>query len=105
AVGALSRADWRVLDLGPLEAAAVALILGGLHGIVWYDSMAGRRLRERLPLIPVRIGTVVLVAALLFVGSRLPESSPAYQAINDGSMGLRWGVKLARGLSDGDGDG
>jgi choline-sulfatase len=104
-IAALSRADWRVLDLGPLEAAALAVVLGGAHGLFWYGSAAGRRLQARLPVLVVRLAVGVAVVALLFVGSRTPESSPAYQAITDNALGLRWGVKLARSLTDGDGDG
>jgi arylsulfatase A-like enzyme len=104
-IAALSRADWRVLDLGPLEAVAVALVLGGAHGFFWYGSFSGKRLQARLPLLPLRIAVVAAVALLLFVGSRTPESSPAYQAITDHALGLRWGVKLARALTDRDGDG
>ena len=104
-IAALSRADWRVLDLGPLEAAAVALVMGGAHGFFWYASFAGKRLQARLPLLPLRVAVVALVLVCLFVGSRTPESSPAYQAITDNALGLRWGVKLARALTDRDGDG
>jgi choline-sulfatase len=104
-IAALSRADWRVLDLGPLESAAVAVVLGGAHGLFWYGSLAGKRLQARLPILPVRIATVAIVGILLFVGSRTPESSPAYQAVTDHALGLRWGVKLARALTDRDGDG
>jgi arylsulfatase A-like enzyme len=104
-VAALSRADWRVLDLGPMEAAALALVMGSAHALFWYASAGGRRLHPRLPLRAIRVGTVALVGALLFVGRGTPESSPAYQAITDHSLGLRWGVTLARSLSDGDGDG
>ena len=99
------RQDWRVLDLGPLEAAALALVLGGAHGLFWYGSQAGRRLHARLPVWPVRAGIAVAVVLLLLVGGSTPESSPAYQAITDNALGLRWGVKLARALTDGDGDG
>src|SRR6185436_10497117 len=104
-VAALSRADWRVLDLGPLEAAAIALVLGGAHGFFWYGSLAGKRLHARLPRVPLRLAAAALVLVALFVGSRTPESSPAYQSITDHALGLRWGVKLARTLSDRDGDG
>jgi len=104
-IAALSRTDWRVLDLGPMQAAAIALVLGGAHGLFWYGSTSGRRLHARLPVLPLRIVLAVAVLALLFVGARTPESSPAYQGITDNALGLRWGVKLARSLSDRDGDG
>src|SRR5205814_5075384 len=85
-IAALSRADWRVLDLGPLEAAALALVLGGAHGLYWYASFNGKRLRARLPLVPLRLVVVAVVAVALFVGSRTPESSPSYQAITDHAL-------------------
>jgi choline-sulfatase len=106
---ALSRADWRVLDLGPLESAALALVFGAAHGIFWYGSPVGRRLQlhvqMRVPLLAVRLGTVGLVLILLLAGAKLPESSPSFQGITDAALGLRWGVKLARTLTDRDGDG
>jgi choline-sulfatase len=105
-VAALSRADWRVLDLGPLEAAALALVLGGGHGFFWYRSAIGRALQlPRASLLMIRAATALVVLVCLFAGSRTPESAPAYQAITDHALGLRWGVKLARALSDHDGDG
>src|SRR6185369_10397992 len=39
---ALSRADWRVLDLGPLAAVGAAAVLGAGHAIFWYGLPAGR---------------------------------------------------------------
>ena len=48
-VAALSRADWRVLDLGPLYSLVVAVVLGGAHALFWYGPPAGRVLRARLP--------------------------------------------------------
>jgi arylsulfatase A-like enzyme len=102
---ALSRADWRVLDLGPLESAALAAVLGTAHGVFWYGTFKGRRLLATIPMLPIRLAVVVMVAILLFAGSRAPESSPAFQGITDNALGLRWGVKLARALTDHDGDG
>src|SRR5688572_25440020 len=48
-VVALSRADWRVLDLGPIYALVTAIVLGGAHGLFWFGMPAGRALRARLP--------------------------------------------------------
>ena len=44
-VFALSRADWRVLDLGPLVAVGVALVLGVGHAVFWFGTAAGRARR------------------------------------------------------------
>ncbi|MGB8297789.1 MAG: hypothetical protein WCG85_20400, partial [Polyangia bacterium] len=55
-VAALSRADWRVLDLGPLWSALTALLLAAGHGIFWYGSALGQRLRARLPGRGLRLG-------------------------------------------------
>ncbi|HSZ82665.1 MAG TPA: sulfatase-like hydrolase/transferase [Polyangia bacterium] len=104
-VFALSRADWRVLDLGPLVALAIALGLGAAHGIFWYGSAAGRRLHARLPTTLIKIGAVVVVLAALFAGARVPEGAPAYQAVSDGALGLRFALALARKATDHDGDG
>ena len=38
---ALSRADWRVLDLGPLQALGVAAVLGVAHGLFWHRRRPG----------------------------------------------------------------
>ena len=43
-VFALSRADWRVLDLGPLYALGAAVVLGKAHGLFWFWSRTGRAL-------------------------------------------------------------
>ena len=55
-VAALSRADWRVLDLGPFWSALAALLLAFGHGIFWYGSALGRRLHARLPSRGLRAG-------------------------------------------------
>jgi choline-sulfatase len=104
-VFALSRADWRVLDLGPLYALAIALVLGVGHGIFWFRTRAGRRLANRVP--APALQTMVLAATLLALvaGARVREGAPAYQAIDDGALGLRAAVALARRLTDHDGDG
>jgi hypothetical protein len=104
-VAALSRADWRVLDLGPLWSALAALLLAVGHGIFWYGSAPGRRLRVRLPGRGLRAGVALVVVVLLALGSRIPDSSPSYAAITDASWGLRPALKLARHLTDRDRDG
>jgi arylsulfatase A-like enzyme len=107
-VAALSRADWRVLDLGPLYALAAAVVLGAGHGLFWFVSPPGRALRARLPggigfAAPAAVTAVALIG--LGIGSRLPESSPAFTAVADGGWGLRGLLGVARRLTDHDGDG
>ncbi len=107
-VAALSRADWRVLDLGPLYALALAVVLGAGHGLFWFGSATGRALRARLP---ARLGSVLSFAlaivtfAGLIIGARLPEGSPGFAAAGDGSWGLRLLLRVARRATDHDGDG
>jgi arylsulfatase A-like enzyme len=102
---ALSRADWRVLDLGPLVALGVALVLGVAHGLFWYGSAAGRQLAARFPTTILKGGVVVVVIASLVMGMRVPEGAPAYQAITDGALGMRFALAMARKATDRDGDG
>jgi choline-sulfatase len=107
-VFALSRADWRVLDLGPLYALGAAVVLGKAHGLFWFWSRAGRALRAKLPgLLGLALPLAVAVAAMggLIVGSRLPEGAPAFEAIADHGWGLRTLLATARRLTDHDGDG
>jgi hypothetical protein len=104
-VAALSRADWRVLDLGPLWSALAALLLAFGHGIFWYGSALGRRLHARLPSRGLRAGVAVAVIVLLVLSSRIGDGSPSYAAITDTSWGLRFALKLARHLTDRDHDG
>jgi arylsulfatase A-like enzyme len=107
-VAALSRADWRVLDLGPLYALAVAVVLGAGHGLFWFGSRTGRALRAR---VPVRLGSAVSFAiaivsfACLVIGARLPEGAPGFAAATDGSWGMRLLLGAARRATDSDGDG
>ena len=107
-VAALSRADWRVLDLGPFYAVAAAIVLGAGHGLFWFGSASGRALRARLP---QRLGsalsfTVAIVAfAGLIIGARLPEGAPGFAAAADGSWGMRLLLAAARRATDHDGDG
>ena len=107
-VAALSRADWRVLDLGPLYALGLAIVLGTGHGLFWFGSRTGRALRARLPaalgrVLPVGVAAVALVG--LAAGARMPESAPAFEAAADGGLGLRALLGVARHLTDRDGDG
>jgi choline-sulfatase len=107
-VAALSRADWRVLDLGPLYALAVAIALGVGHGLFWFASAPGRSLRARLP---ARLGSalsfaIAIVAFVcLMIGARLPEGAPGFAAATDNSWGLRLLLGAARRATDHDGDG
>src|SRR4029079_503135 len=107
-VAALSRADWRVLDLGPLYALAVAVVLGAGHGLFWFGSRTGRALRPRLP---ARLGSAISFAiaivsfACLVIGARLPEGAPVFAAATDGSWALRLLLGAARRATDHDGDG
>jgi hypothetical protein len=104
-VVALTRADWRVLDLGPLKAGVAAVFLAVGHGIFWYAVPAGQRLRPRLHTRALSIGAALVVLLALFLGSRVPEGSASYAAIDEASWGLRFAVKQARHLADRDHDG
>jgi choline-sulfatase len=104
-VFALSRADWRVLDLGPLLSLGIALVLGAAYGLFWFGTATGRRLATHLATTPLKMGIVVLVVVTLVAGARLPESAPAFRAIGDGALGLRFALGVARRLTDHDGDG
>jgi arylsulfatase A-like enzyme len=101
---ALSRADWRVLDLGPLVVLALAAVMALGHGLFWFGSAPGRRWRQRVPGVAALLGAAAALIALS-LAARVPETSPAYEAISNGSLGLRFAVQVARRLSDGDGDG
>jgi arylsulfatase A-like enzyme len=101
----LSRADWRVLDLGGLESAGIALVLGLVHGLFWYSFSVGRHLHRALPVVPFRGLIVVAVLALFALASHIPQESPTYEAIEENALGLRLGLKVARALTDMDRDG
>ena len=102
---ALSRADWRVLDLGPFAAAALALVLGVAHGLFWHRSALGKRLLQKSTTRILRPAIALLVILLLVAGSRIRETSPTYAAIGEGALGLKFALKLARKATDRDGDG
>lgn len=104
-VAALSRADWRVLDLGPFYSVGIALVLGIAHGIFWHVSGIGKRLLPRLPTRIVRPALVTSVALSLVAGSRIRDTSSTYAAISDGGLGLKFALKVARRATDRDGDG
>jgi arylsulfatase A-like enzyme len=106
-VFALSRADWRVLDLGPLVALALAGALGLGHGLFWYRTKRGALLARRFShrATAVEIGAVAAVIVALAIGSRVSESSAVWKAVSDGSMGLRFATAIARLMTDQDGDG
>ncbi|HXJ20329.1 MAG TPA: sulfatase-like hydrolase/transferase, partial [Polyangia bacterium] len=107
-VGALSRADWRVLDLGPLYALGLAVVFAAGHGAFWFASWTGRRLRAALP--PqagplILVGLAVVSAIGLVMGAGVPEGSPAYAAIDEHALGMRALLGVARRATDRDGDG
>jgi arylsulfatase A-like enzyme len=107
-VFALSRADWRVLDLGPLYAIAAAIVLGLGHGLFWFWSRPGQGIRARLPGalgLGLPIGIAVAAVIGLGAGAGLPEGSPTFEAVADHSWGLRALLATARHLTDHDGDG
>jgi len=104
-VTAFSRADWRVLDLSPFAALGVALVAGVAHGIFWYRTYLGRRAAVRIPASALSHVLVIAIVVALVAASRLPESSPAFAAADQGSLGLRLALRLARATTDHDGDG
>jgi choline-sulfatase len=102
---ALSLADWRVLDLGPLISLGAAGVLGTTHGFFWFGTTPGRALGARLPAVPLKLAAVVLPLVALAFAARLPEGAPAYRAVGDGALGLRFALGVARKITDHDGDG
>ena len=105
AIAAFSRADWRVLDLSPFVAAGIAGVAGVAHGIFWYGTATGRRLGPRLPGQLISHLGIAAVFVALVVGARLAGDSPAFRAADEGALGLRLGLRLARAATDSDGDG
>jgi arylsulfatase A-like enzyme len=104
-VAAFSRADWRVLDLSPFVAFALVMAFGVGHGLFWYRSALGRRLAQRVPSVWVSHLLVLALFVAFGAAARLNTQSPAFAAAEQGSLGLRFGLRVARALSDGDGDG
>ncbi|MES1209829.1 MAG: sulfatase-like hydrolase/transferase, partial [Pseudomonadota bacterium] len=107
-VVALSRADWRVLDLGPLYALGLAVVLGAGHAVFWFGSRTGRGLREQLfdaAGIAIPAALAVAAALALVLGAGMPEGDPAFAAVDEHALGLRALVGAARRLTDHDGDG
>jgi arylsulfatase A-like enzyme len=104
-VAALSRADWRVLDLGPFFSLAIALVLGVGHGWFWYRSATGRKLLTRLPTHLLRPAFAVAVLVAVIAGSLIHESSSSYAAIEESGLGIKFALKVARKVTDRDGDG
>jgi arylsulfatase A-like enzyme len=47
----------------------------------------------------------IVAFACLMIGARLPEGSPGFAAVADGSWGMRFLLGVARRATDGDGDG
>ena len=108
AVAAFSRADWRVLDLSPFVALAIAVFAGAAHGLFWHASAVGKRLGTHVParlLSVLSILSILGIVVALMVCAHLDESSPAFHAAEEGSLGLRLGLRIARAVTDGDGDG
>lgn len=104
-VAAFSRADWRVLDLSPFAAFALVVVFGVGHGLFWYRSAPGRRLAARIPSVWVSHLLVLAIFVAFGAAARLNEKSPAFAAAEQGSLGLRFGLRVARAMTDGDGDG
>ena len=94
-----------MLDLGPFAAVAVAIVLGVAHGLFWHVSATGKRLLQKLPTRIIRPAMALVVVVLLVIGSRIHESTPTYAAIDDRALGLKFALKIAREVTDHDGDG
>jgi arylsulfatase A-like enzyme len=103
--GAFSRADWRVLDLSPFVTLATVVVAGSAHALFWYRSTVGRRLATRVPATALSLAAIAVVLLSLLAAARLPEGSPAFQTAEEGSLGLRMGLRIARAVTDADGDG
>ena len=104
-VAAFSRADWRVLDLAPFASLAIAVLAGVAHGIFWYRTYSGRRAAVQVPASALSHVLVIAIVVALVAASRLSESSPAFAAADQGSLGLRLALRIARAATDRDGDG
>jgi arylsulfatase A-like enzyme len=102
---ALSRADWRVLDLGALKAAALAGVLAAGHFLFWHGRTGRPRFLGRRSRTALQVVAVATVLVLLVAGSRVREGSPALAALEEGSLGMRLALLAARRVTDRDGDG
>ena len=102
---AFSRADWQVLDLAPFVSLALAVVAGVAHGIFWYRTYPGRRAAVQVPASALSHVLVIAIVVALLAASRLSESSPAFAAADQGSLGLRLALRIARAATDRDGDG
>ncbi len=102
---ALSQADWRVLDLGPVKATGLALALGVAHFVFWYGQARPPAHPAGRTRMAIRVAVVGLVVGFVVAAARVPEGSAAFRALEDGSLGMRLGLGTARTLTDGDGDG
>ena len=95
-----------MLNLGPLYALIVALVLGVGHGLFWFGSAAGR---ARPPPGTARGHAAVpsgrVTFACLMMGARMREGAPAFTAAADSSWGMRLLLGAARRATDSDGDG
>jgi arylsulfatase A-like enzyme len=105
AVLAFSRADWRVLDLGPVKAAALAAGLALGHWLFWQSRNPVSRLLTPKMAGGVRALAILVVLVLLVPASRIPEGADLFEAVEDHSLGMRHVLGLARALTDRDGDG
>ncbi|HEY0709385.1 MAG TPA: sulfatase-like hydrolase/transferase [Polyangia bacterium] len=102
---ALSRADWRVLDLGPLKAIALAVVLGVGHWWFWHRRDRGA---DRIPgkiWGGVKAGLALLILVLVVLGARTPEGAGVYEAIEEKAWGMRHVLAIGRAAADRDGDG
>ena len=106
-VFALSRADWRVLDLGPLFAIALALVLGVAHGCSG-SGAAGRRRGGSPPRCDVgrRSGSALSRRARgARRGRARARGSARLQAVRDQGWGCGPCWRARASLTDHDGDG
>jgi choline-sulfatase len=102
---AFSRADWRVLDLGPAKAAGLAVGLGIGHWLVWHTSNPISRSVTPGMVAAARTIAALAVLVMLVPASRIPEGANIYEALEDHSLGMRHVLGLARLATDRDGDG
>src|SRR5450432_34446 len=104
AVGAFSRADWRALDLSPFIVLVIAVGGGTFHALFWYRSRTGRSLRLPVPASALFGLCASGVLAAFWLASRMPAGNPAFRAAEEGSLGMRLALRIARAATDRDGD-